>query len=61
MSQDSQKLNYDRKSRSRSFSVEDSVFARQVNNDSPWTLATEAAKLGEISYQVQFDNGRMVQ
>ena len=36
MSQDSQKLNYDRKSRSRSFSAEDSVFARQSNNDSPW-------------------------
>ena len=36
MSQDSQKLNYDRKSRSRSFSAEDTVFARQSNNDSPW-------------------------
>ena len=51
MSQDSQKLNYDRKSRSRSFSVEDSVFARQSNNDSPWIPGTLAAKLGELTYQ----------
>ena len=61
MSQNSQKLNYDIKSRSRSFSVEDSVFARQSNNDSPWIPGTVAAKLGELTYQVQFDNGRMVQ
>ena len=60
MSQDSQKLNYDRKSRSRSFSVEDSVFARQSNNDSPWIPGTVAAKLGEVTYQVQFNDGRMV-
>ena len=60
MSQDSKKHNYDRKSRSRSFSVEDSVFARQSNIDSPWIPGTVAAKLGELTYQVQFDNGRMV-
>ena len=60
MSQDSQKLNYDRKSRSRSFSVEDSVFARQSKNDSPWIPGIAAAKLGELTYQVQFDNGHMV-
>ena len=58
MSQDSQKLNYDRKPKSRSFSVEDSVFAS--NNDSPWIPGTVAVKLGELTYQVQFDNGRMV-
>ena len=60
MSQDSQKLNYDRKSRSRSFSVEDSVFARQSNSNSPRIPGTVAAKLGELIYQVQFDSGRMV-
>ena len=60
MSQDSQKLNYDRKSRLRSFSVEDSVFARQSNNNSPWIPGIVAAKLGELTYQVQFDDGRMV-
>ena len=60
MSQDSQKLNYDGKSRSRSFSVEDSVFARQSNNDSPWIPGTVAAKLGEVTYQIQFNDGRMV-
>ena len=59
MSQDSQKLNYDRKSRSRSFPVEDSAFARQSNNDSPWIPGPVSAKLGELTYQVQFD-GRMV-
>ena len=48
MSQDSQKLNYDRKSRSRSFSVEESVFARQSNNDSPWIPGTVAAKLSTV-------------
>ena len=61
MSQDSQKLNYDRKSRSKCFSVEDSVFARQSNNDSPWMPGSVAAKLGELTYQVQFDDGRMLQ
>ena len=60
MSQASQKLNYDRKSRSRSFSVEDSVFARQSNNDSPWLPGTVAAKLGELTYQIQLDDGRML-
>ena len=59
MSQDSQKLNYNRKSRLRSFSVEDSFFARQ-SNDSPWIPGTVAAKLEELTYQVQFDVGRMV-
>ena len=51
MSQDSQKMNYDRKSRSRSFPVEDSFFARQSNNDSPWIPDTVDAKLGELTYQ----------
>ena len=62
MSQDSQKMNYDRKSRSRSFPVEDSFFARQSNNDSPWIPDTVDAKLGELTYQyslmmdIWFDN-----
>ncbi len=60
MSQDSQKLNYDRKSRSRNFSVEDLFFAPQSNNDSPWIPGSVAAKLGELTYQVQFDDGRIV-
>ena len=32
----------------------------QSNNDSPWIPGTVAAKLGELTYQVQFDDGRMV-
>ena len=61
ISQDSQKLNYDRKSWSRSFSVEDSVFARPSNNDSSWIPGTMAVKLGELTYQslmmaIWFDN-----
>ena len=58
-SQESQKRDYDRKSKMRSFSINHKVFVRQSSDDSPWIPGTVIEGLGDLTYRVQLDTGRI--
>ena len=59
-SQESQKRNYDRKSKMRSFSINHKVFVCQSSNDLPWIPGTVIEELGDLTYRVQLGTGRIV-
>ena len=54
-------MDYDCKSKMRSFTTNNKVFVRQSGNDSPWIPGTVIGELGDLTYQVQLDMGRIVQ